>query len=98
MRDNSVTEKRCRSQVGMIDELISDQQVARRNMLLHAAGRAHRDQPLDSEFFHPPQVGAIIQLARQYPMATAMARQEDDLDLPKLASIVSVGRLAERRV
>src|ERR1700730_5306578 len=82
----------------MIDELVSHHQVARRDLLLHAPRCAHRYQPFDAKFFHPPQVGAIIQLARRYSMTAAVARQENDFDLAQVAAIVDIRRSTERCV
>src|SRR5690242_15454864 len=90
MRDDAVAEERWPPAVRMVDELAHHHQVSRRDMLLHAAGGAHRNQRVRPEPLHPIDVGAIVQFARQYPMATAMAREKDYLSLAVPSPIIAV--------
>src|SRR6516164_4023561 len=98
MCDDPVAKESRPPLVGVIDELIDHHQVARRDRLLHAAGRADRDQPLRTEHLHAIDVRSIVKLGRQNPMALAVTREEDHLDLAYLTAIVSIGRRPERRI
>jgi hypothetical protein len=95
--DDAIAEECLVAHVGMVNELIGHQQIARCDMLLHAAGRTDRYELLDAELLHPPDVGAIIQLAWQYTMSAAMARQENNLDVSELPAIIGIGRPPEGR-
>ena len=51
----------------------------------------------DAEFFHGPDVGAMVQFARQDAVAASVARKENDVASGEFAGEQIVGGLAERR-
>src|SRR6185295_17990793 len=50
------------------------------------------------EELHPEDVCAVVELAREQPVAAAVARQESDAPALQLADDKGVRRLAERRI
>ena len=51
----------------------------------------------DAEFFHRPDVGAMVQFAGQNPVAAPVARQENHVAPGEFAGEQIIGRRAERR-
>ena len=51
----------------------------------------------DAEFFHGPDVGAMIQFAGQNPVAASVARQKNHVASGEFAGEQIIGRRAERR-
>ncbi len=51
----------------------------------------------DAEFFHGPDVGAMVQFAGQNAVAASVAREKNDLAPGEFAGEQIVGRFAERR-
>src|SRR5579863_1184934 len=80
----------------MIDKLIHHHKVAGRDRLLHAARGADRDQSLHPKQLHAVDVRAIIEFARQKPMAAAVTGEKDHFGFAYPAAIIGVGGRAER--
>src|SRR5581483_245727 len=60
MADDPVAEEGRTSLVGVIDEVIDRDQIARRDMFLHAAGGADRNQAIDAKLLHPVDIRPIV--------------------------------------
>jgi len=60
MADDPVAEEGRAPLVGVIDELIDRDQIARRDMFLHAAGGADRNQAIDAKLLHPVDIRPIV--------------------------------------
>ena len=73
VRDEAAAEERADAAARAIDELIGKHEVERRVLLLQAADRAGREDPLDAQQLHAEDVGAKVQLGRDQPMALRRA-------------------------
>src|SRR5581483_10514260 len=62
VRDDAAAEKRARPLRGPVDELIGNDDVARRDLFLQAADGAHRNDALDAELLHGEDIRAEIDL------------------------------------
>src|SRR5437867_13179091 len=97
MPHDAFAEERAGTLRGPVDKLIGHDNVAGRNLFAQAAHRAHRDDPLDAEFFHSKDVGAGIHFGRQPTMALAVAGQTEESHSTQDASDPSIRTLADRR-
>ena len=78
VRHDAAAEKRVfRTALGAVEELVNQHDVARLVFFLQRADGADADDPGDAEFFHRPDVGAMIQFAGQDAVAAAVPRQEN---------------------
>src|SRR5439155_25525244 len=93
---DAFAEERAGTLRGPVDKLIGHDNVAGRNLFAQAAHRAHRDDPLDAEFFHSKDVGAGIHFGAQPTMAFAVAGQKEEFHSIQDASDEFIRRLAER--
>ena len=64
---------------GAVHKLVNEHDVARLAFFLQGADGADADDPGDAEFFHRPDVGAMVEFRRQNPVAASVARQKDDI-------------------
>ena len=98
MRHDAAPEKRVVGRLfGAVEKLVNDDDVARLVFFLQRADGADADDPLHAEFFHRPDVGAMVQFAGQNPVAAPMPRQENHFASGEFAGEQIVGRRAEGR-
>ena len=83
--------------LGAVNKLINQNNVARLVFFLQRADGADADDPRDAEFFHGPDVGAMIQLAGQNFVAASVSRQENHVASGDFSGEQIVGRPAEGR-
>src|SRR5664279_2987936 len=83
--------------LGAVEELINDDDVTRLVFFLQRADGADADDPLNAKLFHGPDVGPMVQFARQNPMTASMAREKNHVTPGKFAGEQIVGGIAERR-
>ncbi len=76
MRDEAAAEERADAAFRAIEELIGHEDVERPVLLLEAADRARRQDPLDAEHLEAVDVRAEVELGRHEPVADAVPRQE----------------------
>src|SRR5450432_384222 len=81
---------------GAVEKLVNDHDVAWLVFFLQRADSADTNNPCDPEFFHGPDVGAVVQFAGQNPVATAMAREKNNVAPGQFAGQQIVGGIAER--
>ena len=81
-----------------VDELVADHEVAGLDRELERARGARRDDRLDPERAHRPDVGAVVDLVRRDRVAPAVARQERDRPAGDLGEEERIRRRAVRRV
>ena len=81
--------------LGAVDELIHEHDVARLELGLQRAHGADANDPLHAELLHRPEVGPVVQLARQDPVAACVARQKHHLTASQFAREKGVGRIAK---
>ena len=80
-----------------VEKLVDQDDVARAVFFLQRADGADADDPLHAEFFHRPDVRAMVQLRGQQAMAATVARQKHHVAPGDLAGEQIVRRAAERR-
>ena len=97
VRDEAAAEEGADAPLRPIEELVGHENVERPVLLLQAADRARRQNPLDAEHLEAVDVRAKVQLRRQDPVAGAVARQKRDALAAQRADHVRPGRIAERR-
>jgi len=95
VRHYAVAEESGGAVLGEVYELVDYHHVSRLDFLLHAPACADADYPSHPEFFHAPDIGAVVELGGRYPVAPAVARQEDHALAAELAGYEGVGRLPE---
>ena len=78
VRDEPAAEERADAPLRAIEELIGHDDVERLVLLLQAADRARRQDPLDAEHLEAVDVRAEVQLRRQDAMPDAVPRQKRD--------------------
>ena len=81
--------------LGAIDELVHEYDVARLELGLQRAHGADANDPLHAELLHRPEVGPMVELARQDPVAACVARQKHHLAASQFAREKGVGRIAK---
>ena len=81
-----------------VDELVAHDEVAGLDLELERSGGARRDDGLDAERAHRPDVRPVVDLVRRDRVAPAVARQERDAALADRSQEERVGRRAVRRV
>src|SRR5690606_28002456 len=95
--DDAATEKAVvKGSLGPIDELIDEDDVARFVSALESADSADAENPFHAETSECPDVGAVVQFARQDAVTAAMAGKEDDLAAFQSAGQEVTGRISER--
>ena len=77
--------------LGAVDELIHQHDVARLELGLQRAHGADANDPLHAELLHRPEVGPVVELARQDPVAACVARQKHHLTASQFAREKGVG-------
>src|SRR5215207_9772136 len=87
-----------RARAGAVEELVGDDHVERRVLLLERADGRGRKYPLDAEQLHGVDVGAEGQLGRQVLVPAAVARQEGHALAFERADDEGVRRRAEWRL
>src|SRR5262249_30946472 len=95
--DDAAAEKRAWPLRRAVDELIGDDDVARRDLLLQTADGADRDNALDTELFHREDIGAEVDFGGQRNVAAAMPGQKNDARAVERSRDEDIGRTAERR-
>src|ERR1035438_1909295 len=84
--------------LGAVEELVGQHNITRPVFGLERADGADANHPGHAELLHPPDVGAVVQFARQNPVATSMPGQEYDLAPRQLAGEKTVRGRAEGRL
>ena len=95
--DHALAEERARTCLGTVEELVGHDDVERLELLAQAADGARRDDLLHAERLHPPDVGAVVDLAGQDAVAAGVTRQEGDGHAVDVAQEVTVAGVAEGR-
>ena len=83
--------------LGPVEELVRQHDIARFVFFLQGADGADADDPGDAEFFHGPEIRAMVQLAWQNPVSATVTRQENNFAPRKFAGEQGIGRIAEWR-
>ena len=97
MADNAAAKECVLSRLlGAIEELVDQHNVARFVFFLQRTNRAHADDPLHAEFFHGPNIGAVIQFGWQKAVTSSMPGQKNDIAFGKLTGEKLVGWRAKR--
>src|SRR2546427_2244862 len=86
-----------RSALGLVVELVGDDDVPRMQRLLHAAHGADGDDALYAQLLERVDVRAVIDLAWRESMSTAVASQKGDAHALQVAHHDRVGRRTEWR-
>src|SRR5207247_4558071 len=94
---DAVAEKGVGAMAGAVDELIRKYDVRRLVLFLHRADRAGRQNGVRAELLETIDVRTVIELARQFPMSSAVTREKRDAHAVDLAEDERIARLAERR-
>src|SRR5690349_2935684 len=71
---------------GAVEQLIGNNEIARRDMLAQATHSADRNQPLDAQAFQSPDIGAHRQFSRRNAMTAPVTRQKRHRDALYLAN------------
>jgi hypothetical protein len=82
---------------GAVEKLVNDDNVARLIFLLQRPNGANADDPLNTELFHGPDIRAMVQFARQNPMAAPVSREKDDVAPAQFSGEQIVRRFPEGR-
>src|SRR5579859_213996 len=80
MHDNAAFVEGIHAAFRAIEQLIGDNEVARRDMLAQAAHGADRNHPLDAQTFQGPDVGAHWKFGRRNAMPAPVTRQKSHRD------------------
>src|SRR5437899_12826661 len=78
VRRHAPFEERADAALGLVVELVGDDDVPRMQRLLHAAHGADGDDALDAQLLERVDVRAVIDLAWRESMSTAVASQKGD--------------------
>src|SRR5207253_7872750 len=97
MRHNAVSKKSRSPRIRAIDELVRNHKVGRLMLLFERPYRGDRKNPFHSQHLHREEVGAKVQLARQYPMTSSMPRKKSNAAPLKFAKNKRIRRIAKRR-
>ncbi len=97
MRHQTTPEKRADAALRAVEKLIGHHDVERSVLLLQTAHRTGRQDALDAEDLEAVDIGAEIELRREYAMSGAVARKKGHPLAPQRADHVRAGRLAEGR-
>ena len=73
MGNNAVSEKGAAPVLRMVIELVGDDDISGLDVFLHAADRADRNDPLDTELLHSVNIGAVVDIGRENPVPAAVA-------------------------
>lgn len=93
MADDAAAEKRVGEILfGAVNELVRKNNITRLVFGLEGADGADADDPGHAKFFHGPEIGAMIKLARQDAVSAAMTRQEHDVASGQFPGKKIVGR------
>ena len=84
--------------LGAVEELVRQHDVAGFVFRLQRADGADADDPVDAERFHRPEIGAVVQLAGEEPVAAGVAWEEDDRATCELAREEFIRGIAEGRL
>src|SRR6185295_11739235 len=79
-----------------IEKLIGQNDVARFVFRLERTDGADADDPGNPQFFHRPDIGAMIQLRRQDAVAASMPGQKNHLTTSQSSCEQVIGCVAER--
>ena len=83
--------------VGPIEELVGHHHVQRRVLLLEAADRAGREDPLDAQKLESEDVGAEVELRRRDPVTGPVPREKRHATPTQRRGHIGSARVAERR-
>ncbi len=97
MGDEARTEKALFAREGAIDELVGDDELARRQLLLQRTACGDGDQVRDARALQDVDIGAVVDRTRRVDVAAAMARQEDEVGALVAAEQQRIGWLAPGR-
>src|SRR5258706_15973950 len=89
--------KAVRASPGPVDELVANDELARLDVCLKAARRVGPDNPIDSQLFESPYVGAVVDRGRWDGVLRTVARQEGDPPAGHGADRDAVAGLTVRR-
>ena len=81
---------------GAVHKLVNEHDVARLDFFLQRADGADTDDPGDTELFHRPDVGAMVEFAGHDPMAAPVTGKKNHVAPGELAGQQIVRRRAER--
>src|SRR5262249_10815391 len=76
--DDPVAKKCADSALGVVEKLIRDHDVERLDLNLHAADGAHRNQPLNTQFFEAVNVRAIVDVRRLDSVPASVTGEKGD--------------------
>jgi hypothetical protein len=80
VRHDAASKKRVfKTVLGAVEKLVNEHNVARFIFLLQRTDRADADDPGNAELFHRPDVGAMVQLARQNAVTASMSGQKNHI-------------------
>ena len=96
VRDDPVAEEGADAALGVIVELIRDDELQRVNVLLHAPDRADRQECVSAQHFHPVDIRPVVELGGSETMSPPMPRQEDHAAAAEATRAIRVRRIAER--
>jgi hypothetical protein len=98
VRDDAASEKcMIAGLFGAVEKLVDEHDVARLVFFLQRADGADADDPRDAEFFHRPDIRAMVQFARQNFVAAPVSRQENDFAPGNFSGEKIIRRRAEGR-
>jgi len=83
--------------LGAVEKLIGQDDVARRVFFLQRTDGTDADDPRNSQFFHRPDVRAMVQFTGQNAVTAGVAREEDDFAPGQGAGEQFIGGWTERR-
>jgi len=83
--------------LGVVIELVRDDDVARPDVLAHAADSADGDDAFNAELLHAVDVRPVVDVRGHQAVSPAVARKEGDPPAEERADAVLVGRPAEGR-
>src|SRR5262245_42820011 len=82
--------------LGAVEELVHQHDVAGTILFLERTDGADTDDPGDSELLQGPEVGPVVQFARQNAVSAAVSREENDFAPGEFACEQLIRRWAER--
>ena len=84
--------------LGIVDELVDQNDVAWRVLRLKRADCAGADDPRDAQLFHRPDVGSMVEFAGHDAVPTTVPREKDDIPVLQLAGQEFIRGAPKRRV
>jgi hypothetical protein len=94
MRHAAFAEEAFLAGEGAVDELVDDDERARRQLFTERTARRHRHQVGHAAALQDVDVGAVVDVRWRHPVAAAMARQEHNRKAADLATAHLVRRRA----